>query len=530
MPKIRTRNLLRKLKDRPLYIVLILIAIYTLYSSVCAILRYYGLYYGAFDLGIYMQSLWTTLHGDGFFYTSLWEGSRLAHHFEPILFFILPLYALLPRAETLLVLQSLLLALGALPIYWIARDELGKKAGVTFAGLYLLYPALHGINQDEFHSSALAIPFLLFCFYMFKNKRYPWGMVFAVLAMMCKENVTLVVIFMGLYWLWEERSKVKICLRERIFPKEQRIIFPACLILIGIVWLCLAILVVIPHFNPEGAHPLLQNYKTPFQNLIVDPNLKIFYLFCLFMPLLFTPLLHPPTLLIALPIFAQNLFIDNLGMYHIWTQHPSLLIPGLFIASIYGIKRLPAIKNRFIRDFYLKRLLPGKLFHLMIAISLSMTVLMSFVFGPLAGRGINLITLPKELPEMASHHRTLQKAIELIDGPVYAQDSLFPFVCHRLDAYYTLGDTNFFEGYRRIEPGVITPWSDEVMKRGFDYILMDETRHAPIMGYPPDREYMMKAIDEESKGRIESEYGLYAEGDGIYLYKKGYQGEPVLLD
>jgi len=170
------------------------------------------------------------------------------------------------------------------------------------------------------------------------------------------------------------------------------------------------------------------------------------------------------------------------------------------------------------------------LFPLMIAVSLSMTLIMGFVIGPLAGRGLNLATMPGELPEMASHHRVLQQAIELINGPVYAQDNLFPFVSRRLDVYHTLGDTDFFEGYRRTEPGEITPWSDEVRERGFDYILMAETRHAPIMGYSPDREYMMKAIDEESKGKIESEYGLYAEGDGIYLYKKGYQGEPVLLD
>jgi len=365
---------------------------------------------------------------------------------------------------------------------------------------------------------------------MFKNKRYKWGMVFAVLAMMCKENVPLVVIFMGLYWLWEERDKVKIYLKKRIFPREQGIIFPACLTLIGIAWLLLAVFVIIPHFNPEGEHPLLYRYETPFQNLIVDPGIKISYLFCLFAPLLFTSILHPPTLLIGLPIFAQNLFTDNRDMYHIWSQHSALLIPWLFIASIYGVKRLPAIKNKLIRSVYFQRLPSGKLFPLMIAVSLSMTLIMGFVIGPLAGRGLNLTTMPRELPEMASHHRTLQEAIELIDGPVYAQDSLFPFVCHRLDAYYTLGDTDFFEGYRRTEPGEITPWSDEVKERGFDYILMDKTRHAPIMGYRPGNEYMMKAIDEESKRKIESEYGLYAEGNGIYLYKKGYQGEPILLD
>ncbi|MFC1925250.1 DUF2079 domain-containing protein [Chloroflexota bacterium] len=528
MPRIG--RLLAKLKDRPLYIVLILIAVYTLYASACAIFRYYGLYYGAFDMGIYMQTLWTTLHTDEFLYTSLWEGSRFATHFEPVLFTIMPLYALLPYAATLLVLQSFIMALGALPVYLIAREELGERAGVAFAGLYLLYPALHGINQDEFHGSALAIPFLLFCFYMFKNKRYIWGMVFAVLAMMIRENVPLVVIFMGLYWLWEERDKIIICLKERVFPRERSIIFPASLVITGTVWLGLAMLVIIPSFNPEGAHPLINDYSTPFQNLIVDPNVKTFYIFSLFMPLLFTSLLHPSALLIAFPIFAQNLLIDNVGMYHIWTQHPSLLIPGMFIASIYGVKKLPDIKNRFVRRIYLRGFLSGRLLHYMVGISLSFTLIMGFVFGPLAGRGINLITLPRDIPQMVSHHQTLQQAIDLIDGPVYSQDSLFTFLCHRLDVYHTIGDTDFFEGYRRIYPGEITPWSDEVKERGFDYILMDETEHTPIMGYEPDRAYMMNVIDEESKLRIENEYGVYAEGDGIYLYKKGYEGEPVFLD
>ncbi len=35
----------------------------------------------------------------------------------------------------------------------------------------------------------------------------------------------------------------------------------------------------------------------------------------------------------------------------------------------------------------------------------------------------------------------------------------------------------------------------------YDYILADKTR----------------------------EYGIYAQGDGVYLYKRGYEGEPILL-
>ena len=38
----------------------------------------------AYDLGIYMQSLWNTIHGNGLMFTSLWEGSRFMCHFEPV--------------------------------------------------------------------------------------------------------------------------------------------------------------------------------------------------------------------------------------------------------------------------------------------------------------------------------------------------------------------------------------------------------------------------------------------------------------
>ena len=59
---------------------------------------------------------------------------------------------------------------------------------------------------------------------------------------------------------------------------------------------------------------------------------------------------------------------------------------------------------------------------------------------------------------------------------------------------------------------------------------MDERNNNPMAGYSPIREYMMETVDEESKQRIESDHGLYAEGDGVYLYKKGYKGSPIIFE
>jgi uncharacterized membrane protein len=482
------RKLLRKLKERPAYIVCIFMAIYTLYFSCYTILNHYTFHTYAYDLGYFMQPLWTTWHHGGLLYSSLVGFPCLGNHFQPILFFILPLYALFSRAETLLVLQSLALALGALPIYWIARDEVGSKAGVAFAGLYLLYPALHGVNCFDFHPVALAIPLLLFSFYMFERKRYGWGMAFALLAMMCKENVPLVVIFMGLYWLWKEREKVTNCLKRKSLPKEREVIFPACLVFIGIVWFSVAVFVVPPLLGGEGGGWFYSSHYGGFafriQNLFTDAGLKALFLLGLFAPLAFTSLLHPATLLIALPIFAQDLLAVDPGMYDIFNQHASLLIPWIFIASIYGVRWLLTLKRRAIY---------ARLFYALLPLGL--------IVALLAGR--SPVSLVYSVPHITPHHHLLEQVITLVpeDASIYAQNDIFPHICHRIHAY-------------------CNPWNPNIFAYGeVDYVLIDETTRWSIL----DR------ADEESLDRLEEEYGIFAQGDGIYLYEKGYEGDPILL-
>ncbi len=520
----------RTVQDRPLLLVLLLIAAYTIYASYCAILRYYEGHCAAFDLGIYMQSLWSSVHGHSLLYTTLWEGSRFAMHFEPIMFLLMPFYALFPGAAVLLIIQSVALGICALPVYWIARDKLGERAGVLYAAIFLVSPVVYGVNQDEFHGVALAVPFLFFSFYLFKKQHFFWGLVLAIFAMMCKENVPTVVIFMGLYWLWEERVNILVCLKNRTLPRSKAILYPVALCVLGLIWLYGALYVAIPHFNPEGEHVLLNRYENPIQDLFADPAIKIGYFACLFGPLLLTSLFHPPTLLIGLPIFVQNLATDHVDMYHIWTQHSALLIPWLFIASIYGVKNIPNIKNKYVGRFYLPGYKSGQLIRWQLYASLTFLLGMSFIAGPLAGKGLTPSEMTVGLRDTAEHYDNLQQVIELIDGPVYAQSNLFPFICHRYDVYHTFEDTRFFEGYRRATGDEPIPWSSEGAVNGFEYIFMDENVNDPIVGSNLKKTYMMDATDAESKQRIEEEYGLYAHLDGISLYKKGYAGEPIALE
>ena len=106
------------------------------------------------------------MHGRPLHFTN-WRGveldlandSRLAMHVEPIYFLLAPIYWLWQQPETILILQTVILALGALPVFWLARDRLGSHlAGVAFAAVYLLFPGLEAANMWEFHAVALAAP------------------------------------------------------------------------------------------------------------------------------------------------------------------------------------------------------------------------------------------------------------------------------------------------------------------------------------------------------------------------------------
>ena len=91
-----------------------------------------------------VQTVWNTAHGH-FLQMTSGDGvqiSRLAAHFDPILAAFAPLWWIWPSPEMLLVVQAVAVALGALPVFWLARKHLGsERAGL---GVRARLPALPG--------------------------------------------------------------------------------------------------------------------------------------------------------------------------------------------------------------------------------------------------------------------------------------------------------------------------------------------------------------------------------------------------
>lgn len=173
---------------------------YAALVSFFALARHWSLSSYLYDLGIYDNLVWNTSHGNFLGSSLVRGGSHLSAHFDPILLLLVPFYRLFPRAETLLVFQSVWLALGAIPLFWLARRKT-KSAWTALAVVvvYLFYPALHGVNLYDFHSVALAIPLLVAAVAALEVGRVRLYALFVVLLLATREDLSLVVMGIGAY-------------------------------------------------------------------------------------------------------------------------------------------------------------------------------------------------------------------------------------------------------------------------------------------------------------------------------------------
>jgi uncharacterized membrane protein len=118
----------------------------------------------------------------------------LGDHSSLVLFAIAPLYAAFRHPALLLVIQCLAVAMGALPLFQLARRELSHEPlAVAIAALYLINPAVGYVQLFEFHPEALATTPLLASFYFLRVGRHA-----PALAASCREDVALVLLAMAL--------------------------------------------------------------------------------------------------------------------------------------------------------------------------------------------------------------------------------------------------------------------------------------------------------------------------------------------
>ncbi len=341
----------------------LMIGAYFLFFSFLTVRRHQAFQSTAFDLGIYDQALWNTTHGDILRSTNeAGFDSLLADHFQPTLLLFALLYLVHAGPATLLVGQTAILALGALPAYGLAMHTLAPSAGqrkeahvaaqrplpdaekeligLVFAAIYLLTPAIEQANLFDFHPMTLAASFLLFAFYFLRTGRQRLFLLFVALAIGCKEVLPFVGMLLGAY----------VVLRER----ERRL--GVATFALSALWLYVGLFLVIPHFNVRGESQYFALHygqwgDTPLamvRNILTHPRdllatlgepPKPAYLWAILAPWALLPLIGLPALLTGLPVLGVNLLSATQLMHDpdLLLHYTAPLVPILFVACLDGI-------------------------------------------------------------------------------------------------------------------------------------------------------------------------------------------------
>lgn len=337
------------------YFLTALILLYIIFFSALQFQRYSALI-GTLDLAGHVQVIRNTIHGHMFQLLDHYQAQNgnfiyalrhcFAFHFQPLILLYIPFYLIFRAPFALQFFHTFCIALGALPIYFIAKKELNDDfAGLLFSLCYLLYFPLQAANLFSFSTEILATPFLLFTFYYLWKGAFKIFIVFLILSLMIKENMPGIGFMLGLYIFF--------------FVKNRRLGIFTCLL--SLVWVYLALFMIMPHYAGGTAsfsylasnlselmgrikmisyHPIL----TLRNNIFAPP--KRILLSYLFKPLLFLPLLSPGVLLISLLIFLEILLAKS-RLYTCATYYYCSIIPFLFIAAIFAIKRIISLNRLF---------------------------------------------------------------------------------------------------------------------------------------------------------------------------------------
>lgn len=167
---------------------------------------HHGLGTSAYDYGLYDQGIWLLSRFQEP-YVTLMGRNLLGDHTSFVLFLLVPFYWVAPGAGVLLGSQSLVIALGALPVFLYARERLrGEGVALILAGTYLLHPAVGWTNLENYHPDSFLGFFVGMAIFAALTRRWRVYTVFVILSLLVKEDVALVLVPLGI-WVAVRRDR-----------------------------------------------------------------------------------------------------------------------------------------------------------------------------------------------------------------------------------------------------------------------------------------------------------------------------------
>ena len=188
--------------------ILLILAFNNFVGGICC-LYYKNHWTSCYDFGLFSQMFHYMKETGQALITCERDGllSHFAVHFSPIFYLLLPVYMLIPKPETLLVMQALVVTSGVIPLILICkRHKLSNAATCAFSVVYTLYPCFAGGCFTYIHENNFLAPLVLWLVYFCEKGKALPKLIFTVLLLCVKEDAAVYAAVIALYFLFTDKN------------------------------------------------------------------------------------------------------------------------------------------------------------------------------------------------------------------------------------------------------------------------------------------------------------------------------------
>lgn len=360
-----------------------MMAIYAAHFAALTVRIHHSLGTSAYDFGLYDQGIWLLSRGETPFVT-LMGRNLFGDHTSFILLLLVPLYWMFSSTATLLVVQSIVIALGGIPVFLYTRRRLSSDAmGAVMVAVYLLHPAVSWTNLENFHPDSF-LPLLVgLALYGALERKWRLFGCAVVLALLVKEDVALILVPIGV-WVALHRDLKR-----------------GLMVVVGsIVAMILLIVVFMKQFTGVAFR---NSWRIPFGGFggLVRTTLRRpwklvsylvsqdrpFYLWQTLAPVGFVFFAAPEVVLTAGLVLFTNILSTFWYQYHIQYHYSLVVVPAIIIGTSYAIGKAPR-RSR----------------NLLMSLVLASSLVTAYLWTPLPGGRTNVLQWNTDHPSVEAAH------------------------------------------------------------------------------------------------------------------------------
>ena len=322
--------------SKPTLLVWTVVALYATYFSVRTVGVHRGLGTSAYDFALYDQGLWLISRGDTPFVT-LMGRNLFGDHSSFILLLLVPFYWVISSTSLLFVVQSIAIALGALPVYYFSKSCMRSEGlGALMAVLYLVHPAIGWTNLENFHPDSMLGVLVATAIWAAHSKRWRWYWAAVALALLVKEDVAFVLVPLGVWVaVYQHRRFGLITLLVSLATMSVMFL----VVMRGLTGVTFRNSWRVPFGGIGGFFATLVTKPLVFARYIASED-RPMYVWQMLSPMAFVFAYRPALALVGVVMLASNVVSTFWYQHHIHYHYSLIIVPCIVMGSAWALGKM----------------------------------------------------------------------------------------------------------------------------------------------------------------------------------------------